>query len=259
MFEANEHRSKKKLKQSFDEENNSLDLQAIDDTENREKLYNIPLPMEVLTRYTSAIFELGLRHSSPKLIMALMPQCSELNTEHIKSHLQKYRIHNERSREEFILFYNTYMKESLEEWENRQGWNDVDQVELSNSSVKYKDQSEHGKFSNSQLNIGSIDVEVNVAILDQSNIQNNSVKNTDLSSHINNSQLNRNIGNKRPLSTNELLKQSELLLFDLHNLCKEIMEDGNVVNNEIGRYLSTVNNTVVSWSSEQKVDEMSDS
>ena len=55
-----------------------------------------------------AVFELGLRQCSPKLIQALLARgaaagspAAELTTEHIKSHLQKYRQHHDRSRQPF--------------------------------------------------------------------------------------------------------------------------------------------------------------
>ena len=35
----------------------------------------------------TAIFELGLKYSSPKVLLGLMPESAGLNTEHLKSHL----------------------------------------------------------------------------------------------------------------------------------------------------------------------------
>lgn len=68
--------------------------------------------------FATAIFELGLKHSSPKVLIPLMPTVTELNTEHIKSHLQKYRIHHQRNKNEFIEFYDQVLKEKFV-------WNDV--------------------------------------------------------------------------------------------------------------------------------------
>ena len=55
-----------------------------------------------------AVFELGLRQCSPKVIKGLLARgaaagspAAELTTEHIKSHLQKYRQHHDRSRQPF--------------------------------------------------------------------------------------------------------------------------------------------------------------
>ncbi|KUF81809.1 Two-component response regulator ARR1 [Phytophthora nicotianae] len=55
-------------------------------------------------RFVAAIFDLGLKNASPKTLLPLMNKSdpdSGLTTEHLKSHLQKYRINYERSREEF--------------------------------------------------------------------------------------------------------------------------------------------------------------
>jgi SHAQKYF class myb-like DNA-binding protein len=86
------------------------------------RLFDVVFPREYEHEFAAAIFELGLKHSSPKVLMPLMPQDSSLNTEHIKSHLQKYRIHKPRSREEFQKFYDTYLKDSFRTWELRRGW-----------------------------------------------------------------------------------------------------------------------------------------
>ena len=55
-----------------------------------------------------AVFELSLRQCSPKVIKGLLARgaaagspAAELTTEHIKSHLQKYRQHHDRSRQPF--------------------------------------------------------------------------------------------------------------------------------------------------------------
>jgi len=55
-----------------------------------------------------AVFELGLRQCSPKVIKGLLARGAaagspeaELTTGHIKSHLQKYRQHHDRSRQPF--------------------------------------------------------------------------------------------------------------------------------------------------------------
>jgi SHAQKYF class myb-like DNA-binding protein len=55
-------------------------------------LYDISLPKEHESDILAAIFELGLRSSSPKVLMSLMPDHYGTNSEHIKSHLQKYRL-----------------------------------------------------------------------------------------------------------------------------------------------------------------------
>ncbi|KAG6608880.1 uncharacterized protein IUM83_12945 [Phytophthora cinnamomi] len=59
---------------------------------------------ELHLRFVAAIFDLGLKNASPKALLPLMQASdpdSGLTTEHLKSHLQKYRINYERSRQEF--------------------------------------------------------------------------------------------------------------------------------------------------------------
>lgn len=62
--------------------------------------------------FAIAVFEIGLRQSSPKVLKGLMlpTDVGGLTTEHIKSHLQKYRMHYERSKEEFLGHYRKYLK-----------------------------------------------------------------------------------------------------------------------------------------------------
>ena len=86
------------------------------------ELLRTEFPKELESDLACAIFELGLRHSSPKVLMGLMSEVSELTSEHIKSHLQKYRIHHDRSKEEFLTFYRDYVQELFRSWEQRKGW-----------------------------------------------------------------------------------------------------------------------------------------
>ena len=55
--------------------------------------------------FVSAIFDVGLKHSSPSTIMEHMPKHEQITTERIKSHLQKYRLHRVKSKKEFISSY----------------------------------------------------------------------------------------------------------------------------------------------------------
>ena len=63
------------------------------------------LPDEELTKLASTIFQIGLKHSSPKTLIALMPEYDNLTTEHIKSHLQKCRKNEGKSKSEFDEFF----------------------------------------------------------------------------------------------------------------------------------------------------------
>lgn len=67
---------------------------------------------ELDVEIATAIFEVGLKNSSPKVLMGLMPPhaASLITTEHLKSHLQKGRINEERSKEEFRAFFRDFMQ-----------------------------------------------------------------------------------------------------------------------------------------------------
>ena len=86
------------------------------------RLFESCFPKEFEPDFCTAVFELGLKHSSPKVLMSLMPLFTNLHSEHLKSHLQKYRIHHERSKDEFLAFYNEFMKDEFLIWEDKKGW-----------------------------------------------------------------------------------------------------------------------------------------
>ena len=56
-----------------------------------------------------------------------MPKESGLSNEHIKSHLQKYRIHCDRSKEEFLKYWNDTLAPMYHEWEARKEWRNLQQ------------------------------------------------------------------------------------------------------------------------------------
>jgi SHAQKYF class myb-like DNA-binding protein len=53
-------------------------------------------------QFVAALFDHGLKTASPRLLLDLMPTPGDLTTEHVKSHLQKYRLHRDKSREDFL-------------------------------------------------------------------------------------------------------------------------------------------------------------
>ena len=55
--------------------------------------------------FVAAVFDVGLKNATPKAILELLPHDSSLTTEHVKSHLQKFRVHRDRSRAEFLSHY----------------------------------------------------------------------------------------------------------------------------------------------------------
>lgn len=83
--------------------------QRLDGDETRAQAYDRDVAL--------AIFNIGLRQASPKVIKALMVEqpdaldaAATLTTEHIKSHLQKYRQHHDRSAEGFLGHYATHLR-----------------------------------------------------------------------------------------------------------------------------------------------------
>ncbi|KAG2986605.1 hypothetical protein PC119_g19860 [Phytophthora cactorum] len=70
---------------------------------------------ELHLRFVSAVFELGVKNASPKALLALMESKNPtegLTMDHIKSHLQKYRISYERSRLEVQKLNEKHAKRS---------------------------------------------------------------------------------------------------------------------------------------------------
>lgn len=70
-----------------------------------------------------ACFELGLKHSSPKVLLGLMPDSATngLTSEHLKSHLQKYRLNSGRSKDEFKTLFRNQVREAFAVWIAGQG------------------------------------------------------------------------------------------------------------------------------------------
>jgi SHAQKYF class myb-like DNA-binding protein len=62
-------------------------------------------PDELHRDFVAAVFDVGLKHSSPRVIMDHMKPNPEVMVERVKSHLQKYRLNHEKSRQEFITSY----------------------------------------------------------------------------------------------------------------------------------------------------------
>jgi SHAQKYF class myb-like DNA-binding protein len=53
--------------------------------------------------FMASIFDVGLRQAKPKIILQNMGECpEELTTEHIKSHLQKYRANSKKTKDLFL-------------------------------------------------------------------------------------------------------------------------------------------------------------
>jgi len=88
-----------------------LDVEEMEDTDE--------IDMEIAI----ACFELGLKHSSPKVLLGLMPDSATagLTSEHLKSHLQKYRLNSGRSKDEFKTLFRNQIREAFAGWIDGQG------------------------------------------------------------------------------------------------------------------------------------------
>jgi SHAQKYF class myb-like DNA-binding protein len=64
-------------------------------------------PDELHRDFVAAVFEVGLKHSSPSSIMEHMKPNPEITSERVKSHLQKYRLNRQKSRNEFMASYDS--------------------------------------------------------------------------------------------------------------------------------------------------------
>lgn len=62
-------------------------------------------PDELHQDFVSAIFDVGLKHASPSTVLEHMEPHTDLTTERIKSHLQKYRLHRKKSKQDFMTCY----------------------------------------------------------------------------------------------------------------------------------------------------------
>lgn len=71
------------------------------DSQRRRFVWSEPLHQD----FVAAVFDIGLKCASPKLLLEMMPIVDGLTSEHIKSHLQKCRLHRQRSRQEFLKSY----------------------------------------------------------------------------------------------------------------------------------------------------------
>jgi SHAQKYF class myb-like DNA-binding protein len=68
-------------------------------------------PDDLHRDFVSAIFDVGLKHSSPSTVMEHMPPHEQITTERIKSHLQKYRLHRQKAKKEFMTSYQATMQQ----------------------------------------------------------------------------------------------------------------------------------------------------
>ena len=74
----------------------------------KQKTRKIPMKWsESLHRdFVSAIFDIGVKHATPAVVLeTMLVQDREVTADRVKSHLQKYRVHRDRSKTEFMVQY----------------------------------------------------------------------------------------------------------------------------------------------------------
>ena len=106
-------RKRRRNNRNDNDDSNTITDINLNDNNN---LFQMKLDQDEEIELAKSIFEIGLKNSSPKVLIALMPFYPNLNTEHIKSHLQKYRIHYNKSKDEFIQYYLNNIKNPYVDW-----------------------------------------------------------------------------------------------------------------------------------------------
>jgi SHAQKYF class myb-like DNA-binding protein len=132
------------------------------------RLFDLQFPKDLEMEFASAIFDLGLKHASPKILIPLMPQDANLNTEHIKSHLQKYRIHKQRSKEEFQQFYEKFIKDLFQVWESRRCWEQFMSANAQNNSGSHHSAQTLSESSSRSAMVNDDDIKEEESLRDES-------------------------------------------------------------------------------------------
>jgi len=113
---SNSSSDRKRRRNNRNDNDDSNTITDINLNDNNNNLFQMKLDHDEEIELAKSIFEIGLKNSSPKVLIALMPFYPNLNTEHIKSHLQKYRIHYNKSKDEFIQYYLNNIKNPYIDW-----------------------------------------------------------------------------------------------------------------------------------------------
>mmetsp|Transcript_2977 Transcript_2977/g.3766 ORF Transcript_2977/g.3766 Transcript_2977/m.3766 type:complete len:522 (+) Transcript_2977:500-2065(+) len=71
-------------------------------------------------KFMGTIFDIGLRCAKPKLLLEILQPCPDgLTTEHIKSHLQKYRANSKKTRDMFYAQYEVAKDQAVKSHEGK--------------------------------------------------------------------------------------------------------------------------------------------
>lgn len=96
-----------------DEQGRRKRVRSVDDSDNRS-VTSEGWSEETHRQFVNAIYEVGMAHASPSVIMENMTKSHQaLTSERIKSHLQKYRNNKAKSKEEFLTEYESWLQKAL--------------------------------------------------------------------------------------------------------------------------------------------------
>lgn len=157
-----------------------------------------------------------ITHYNSLFTQPLMPNETNLSTEHIKSHLQKYRIHRQRSKDEFFDFYNNYMKDTFQQWENAEGWKSARNGSSSSGAPENASESGFDRLRNAEGSLG--------AFGDEHTERDESVSNVSFSAA-----LDAKVEYATSRYAKEILQETESLLMNLQSLCQEVVESGDML------------------------------
>lgn len=146
-----------------------------------------------------------------------MPNETNLSTEHIKSHLQKYRIHRQRSKDEFFDFYNNFMKDTFQQWENAEGWKGTSNGGSSSGALDSNLDNGLARLVNADSS-GS-------AFGDEHTERDESPQ----SKASFNAALDAKVEYATSRYAKEILQETESLLMNLQALCQEVVESGDTL------------------------------
>ena len=73
-----------------------------------------PWDEDIHRSFVEAIFEIGLKHSSPSVIVEnMITHPTNLTSERVKSHLQKMRLHRSKEKKRFLEDFDTFLRQAL--------------------------------------------------------------------------------------------------------------------------------------------------
>ena len=104
---------RKRIKQQVPESNNEDEKEAAARIEETPLVVEEEWDEETHKLFAEAIYDIGLRNSSPAVILENMAQQPKMiSSERVKSKLQKYRNQGEKSRQEFMDDYSSFIRKA---------------------------------------------------------------------------------------------------------------------------------------------------